>query len=139
MVDGDGCDLRRLRHEPQVHREPPSSVRFGLQSPPMGDAAAARAEMEGQRTASSARVGRGDADDVSVLTFVAVDPEHAVAPAGRAVARGRSLQLAVETPADLATETCAFEHWSLSTAGGTRHPTDQADGTGACRSPEADS
>src|SRR3954470_15068928 len=47
---------------------------------------------------------------MDVQALVAADPEHAVASAGRAVARRRPLRHAVEAPVDLAAETGAFEH-----------------------------
>jgi hypothetical protein len=66
--------------------------------------------MERERTIFSARVGRGVAGNANVLAFVTIDPKHTVAAARRAVASGRPVRYSIEVPADLATETGAFEH-----------------------------
>lgn len=110
VVDGYRGYPLGMRHEPQVDRQASAAGGVNLQPTPMGYTAAVRAEMERQRAAFSADVGRGIAKNPNVHVLVAIDPENAIAATGRTVARGRSIRFCIEVPADPATETRTLQH-----------------------------
>jgi hypothetical protein len=75
----------------QVHGDPESSLLILLQSAPEGYAAAAWTEVKLESLAPDIRLRL--TRDLDAFIFVVVRPEHAVAPACRAVAGGRTVRL----------------------------------------------
>jgi hypothetical protein len=85
-----------------------------LQSAPEGYAAAAWTEVKLESLAPDIRLRL--TRDLDAFIFVVVRPEHAVAPACRAVAGGRTVRLPFKLPWHRATETGSLNHFSVTLA-----------------------
>src|SRR4029077_8048945 len=107
---------RNLRHsfglrQAQVHGDPETSLLILLQSAPDGYAAANWTEVKLESLAPNIRLRL--TRDLDAFIFVVVRPEHAVAPACRAVAGGRTVRLPFKLPSHRATETGSLNHFSV--------------------------
>jgi hypothetical protein len=81
-----------------------------LQSAPEGYAAANWTEVKLESLAPD--ISQRFTRDLDAFIFVVVRPEHAVAPACRAVAGGRTVRLPFKLPSHRATETGSLNHFS---------------------------
>ena len=102
----------QLRAPPDVgYGDPETSLLILLQSAPEGYAAAAWTEVKLESLAPDIRLRL--TRDLDAFIFVVVRPEHAVAPACRAVAGGRTVRLPFKLSSHRATETGSLNHFSV--------------------------
>src|SRR5262245_30455560 len=107
MVDDDGGHRRGLR-EPQIDGDTAAALLIGLQPAPIGDAPAGGTEMESEVPAPDVDLGR--TRDLYPLVLEIVGPEHPVASAHCAIARGGRFGHPLKGPAHRAAMAKAFDH-----------------------------
>src|SRR4029077_575077 len=108
VIHDDAAYGIRFR-EPQIDSDAAPPIVAWVARAPIGDAPAVRAKMKAN-VLPPAGVGAGGARHANAFIFVVVGPQHAVAPADRAVAGSGRVRHPVETPADRAAVTRAFDH-----------------------------
>lgn len=110
VVDDDAADLVRFG-EAEVDGDAAAVVPARSGRPPIGDAAAGRAEMKAD-AAAPAGIDLRRAGDGDRLAFVTIGPQHPIATTDGAVAGGGGLRDALEAPFDRPAMTGPANHLS---------------------------